>query len=177
MIFISWDAKDASRFTTVLFSSVLKRVSFETCFNKRLIKSEFYQGWKEIGVVPYRRSTAIQARSALQPLHPMEASWRRDQTTGQAESTLDDHSDSVSAVVFSPDGNKPDSGQQETTDRSKSRSFYSVDESNHWMTQDGSKILFLPHDHRPGCIAAEDSALAIGSEASRVTIIFPCVYE
>jgi hypothetical protein len=81
MIFISWDAKDASRFTTVLFSSVLKRVSFETCFNKRLIKSEFYQGWKEIGVVPYRRSTAIQARSALQPLHPMEASWRRDQTT------------------------------------------------------------------------------------------------
>jgi WD40 repeat protein len=97
--------------------------------------------------------------------------------TGQAESTLDDHSDSVSAVVFSPDGNKLDSGQQETTDRSKSRSFYSVDESNHWMTQDGSKILFLPHDHRPGCIAAEDSALAIGSEASRVTIIFPCVYE
>jgi len=60
-----------------------------------------------------------------------------DVVTGQAESMFEGHSGLVSTVVFSPDGSKLDSSQQETTDRSKSHSFYPVD-------------VFLPHNHRPG---------------------------
>jgi hypothetical protein len=46
-----------------------------------------------------------------------------------------------------------------------------VDESRYWVTQNGSRILNLPVDHRPGRIAAKGSNLATGSSAGRVTII------
>ena len=80
--------------------------------------------------------------------------------TGQVEHTLEGHSGSINSVVFSHDRSKPNSC-----------SFYSVDESGYWVTQNGSRVLNLPVDHRPSCTAAKGSNLAIGSYAGRVTII------
>jgi WD40 repeat protein len=98
-----------------------------------------------------------------------------DVATGQVERTLEGNSEWVKSVVFSPDGSKPDSGQPaKTRHRVEPRSFYSVDKSNLWVTQDGSRILYLPPDHRPGCIATEGSTIAIGARSGRVTIMTFC---
>jgi WD40 repeat protein len=103
-----------------------------------------------------------------------------DVATGQVERTLDGHSDSVWSMAFSPDKSKPASGQpassQPATTRSRvvPHSPYLVDKSNLWVTKDGSRILYLPSDHRPGCIATEGSTIAIGAVSGRVTIITFC---
>ena len=60
-----------------------------------------------------------------------------DVATGQVEQTLRGHSDEVGSVAFSPDS-------------SKFHSFYSLDSSRAWVTQNGSKILYLPLDYRCG---------------------------
>ena len=82
--------------------------------------------------------------------------------TGQVEQTLKGHSSWVSSVAFWLDG-------------SKSHSFYSVDTSRSmaWVTQNGSRILYLPLDYR-GEVATEGSTLAIGASTGRVTIITFC---
>jgi WD40 repeat protein len=99
-----------------------------------------------------------------------------DVATGQVEQTLRGHSDEVGSVAFSPDS-------------SKFHSFYSLDSSRAWVTQNGSKILYLPldyrcggwlkaggvpvswHNNRPGEVATKGSTLAIGADNGRVTII------
>jgi WD40 repeat protein len=120
--------------------------------------------------------------------------------TGQAEQTLEDHSNSVSSVVFSPDGSKLASGSDDRTvriwnvatgqaeqtleghsdsvsgvalplDDSKSHSFYSMDSSMLWVTQNDSRILYLPFDFRPIHFATKDSTLAIGTGTGRVAIV------
>lgn len=81
-----------------------------------------------------------------------------DVGTGQVEQTLEGLSDWVNSVAFSPDD-------------SKSRPFYSVDMSGRWVTQNGSRILYLPWDHRPGyvaTVATRGSILAIGTATGRV---------
>jgi len=111
--------------------------------------------------------------------------------TGQVEQTLKGHSHWVESVAFSPDGSKLASGSGDDTvqvwdvatsqveqtleghsgkvksvafslDGSQSHSFYSVDSSGFWVTQNASRILYLPLDYRPGCVAAKGSTLAIG---------------
>jgi WD40 repeat protein len=95
-----------------------------------------------------------------------------DVATGQVEHTLESYLSTVSGVVFSRDGSKPDSCQPETIRHcGESRSFYSVDKSGYWVTQNGSRILNLPVDHRPGCMATEGSNLAMGNSTGQVTII------
>jgi WD40 repeat protein len=95
-----------------------------------------------------------------------------DVATGQVEHTLEAHSGSVSSFVFSRDGSKPDSCQPETIHHHvESRSFYSVDKSGYWVTQNGLRILNLPIDHWPDCMATKGSNLAIGNTTGRVTII------
>jgi WD40 repeat protein len=89
-----------------------------------------------------------------------------DVATGQVERTLEGHSGSVRSV-FSLASGQPEINHHHV----ESRSFYSVDESKCWVIRDGSKILYLPPDHRPNCIATEGSTLAIGSGAGRITII------
>src|SRR6266516_1726166 len=125
--------------------------------------------------------------------------------TGQAEQTLEGHSGSVTSVVFSPDGSKvasgsPDgtvriwnvaTGQAEQTlegvsssvtsvvfspDSSKSHSFYSMDSSGVWVTQNGLRILYLPFDFRPNRystdhLATKGNTLAIGACTGRVAIV------
>jgi WD40 repeat protein len=78
--------------------------------------------------------------------------------TGQAEQTLEGHSDSVASMVFSPDG-------------SKSHSFYSMDGSGLWVTQNGLRALYLPFDFRPHHFATKGSTLAIGTGTGRVAIV------
>jgi WD40 repeat protein len=95
-----------------------------------------------------------------------------DVATGQVDRMLEGHLSWVYSVVFSPAGSKPDSCQPETIRQCvASRSFYSVDKSGSWVTQNGSRILNLPVDHRPGHMATRGNNLAIGSSTGRVTII------
>jgi Tetratricopeptide repeat/WD domain, G-beta repeat len=96
--------------------------------------------------------------------------------TGQAECTMEAHSSLVYSLghseEFLPDEGKPDLGQPETArNLVKCRSSYSVNKSKCWVTQDGSKILYLPPDHRPWCMDFRGSSIAIGTFTGRVTII------
>ena len=56
-------------------------------------------------------------------------------------------------------------------DGSQSHSFYSVDSSRAWVTQNGSRILYLPLDYRSDAVVIEGSTLAIGAASGRVTTI------
>jgi WD40 repeat protein len=98
-----------------------------------------------------------------------------DVATGQVEHTLEGHWATInifSNVEFSPNGGKPSLCQLETIrHRDESRLLYLVDESGYWVTRNGLRILNLPVDHRPGCVATNGSNLAIGSSAGLVTII------
>jgi WD40 repeat protein len=78
-----------------------------------------------------------------------------DVVTRQAEQTLEG---SASSVAFSPDGNK-------------SHSFYSIDSSRLWVTQNGMRILYLPFNFRPSHFATKDGILAIGTSTGQVAII------
>jgi len=78
--------------------------------------------------------------------------------TGQVEQTLEGHSGSVNSVISLSDGSEFDS-------------FYSVDGSGDWVMQDGSRILYLPFNCRPGQVATRGRTLAIGAQSGRVTII------
>jgi len=78
--------------------------------------------------------------------------------TGQVEQTLEGHSGWVSSVASS-------------FDNSKSHPIYTVDNSNCWVTRDSSRILHLPWDYRPGNVATQGRALAIGAPTGRVVII------
>jgi len=53
--------------------------------------------------------------------------------------------------------------------------FYIVDETSSWVTQDGSRILYLPFDYRPVDtsydVAPTGCSLAVGGRRGRVTII------
>jgi WD40 repeat protein len=119
--------------------------------------------------------------------------------TGQVEQTLKSHLDWIYSIVFSPDGSElvlasgdmtvqlwnVAIGQVEKTfkvhsdwistmnfsDGSTSPPFYTVDTSRCWVTQNGSRVLYLPLDYRPGCITTTSSTLAIGAATGRVTII------
>ena len=119
---------------------------------------------------------------------------------GKSEQTLEGHSDWVLSVAFSPDGSRLASGSDDRTvrvwnvatgqveqtleghsdtvlsvafsrDSSKFHSFYSVDGAGEWVIQNGSRILYLPFDFRPGHIATKGEILAIGAKSGRVTII------
>jgi WD40 repeat protein len=74
------------------------------------------------------------------------------------EQTLEGHSDWVTSVAFSPDS-------------SESCSLYSVNGRGDWIIQNGSRILYLPLDYRPGTVATEGSTVAIGAANDHVTII------
>jgi WD40 repeat protein len=118
--------------------------------------------------------------------------------TGQAEQTLETGCRSVSSVAFSPDGSKVMSEsdnrravqewdvvtrQAEQTlegsassvafspDGNKSHSFYSIDSSRLWVTQNGMRILYLPFNFRPSHFATKGGTLAIGTGTGRVAII------
>jgi WD40 repeat protein len=120
--------------------------------------------------------------------------------TGQVEQTLEGHSGWVLSVAFSPDGSKLASasrdramrlwnvgtGQVEQTleghsdlvssvasllNNTNSHPIYTVDNSNCWVTQDSSRILYLPWDYRPGKVATQGCTLAIGAATGRVMII------
>jgi WD40 repeat protein len=95
-----------------------------------------------------------------------------DVATGQVEHKLEGHSSLVNSGVLFRDWGEPDSWQTETVRHHvESRSFYLVDKSGYWVTQNGSRILSLPVDHRPHCMATKGSNLAIGRSTGRVTII------
>jgi len=78
--------------------------------------------------------------------------------TGQVEQTLEGHSGSVNSVAFSPGGNK-------------AYSLYSVNGRWDWIIRNGSRVLYLPLDYRPGTVATEGATVAIGADNGRVTII------
>jgi len=86
--------------------------------------------------------------------------WVWNIAAGQVMQTLKGHSSWVGSAAFWLDG-------------SKSHSFYSVDRSMAWVTQNGSRIMYLPLDYR-GVVATDDSTLAIGARNGRVTIITFC---
>jgi WD40 repeat protein len=71
-----------------------------------------------------------------------------DIATGQAEQTL---KGGVGSVVLSPDGK--------------------VVLSEHWLSWNGSRILYLPYDLRRGVIDFSDNTFVIASRNGRVTII------
>jgi WD40 repeat protein len=78
--------------------------------------------------------------------------------TRQVERTLEGHSSSVNSVASS-------------LNNTKSHPIYTVDKSSRWVTQDGSRILHLPGDYRPGDVATQGCTLAIGAATGRVMII------
>jgi WD40 repeat protein len=49
---------------------------------------------------------------------------------------------------------------------------YSVDETSHWITNSGLKILYIPFDLRPGVFDMNGSSLAvIGANSGRLTML------
>lgn len=95
-----------------------------------------------------------------------------DIATEQVERTLEGHSGTVSSLMCWHDESKAVLCKPETIHhRVEPRPIYSVDKSGDWVTQNGSRILTLPIDHRPGCMATKGNNLAIGSSTGRVTII------
>ncbi|KAI0388002.1 WD40-repeat-containing domain protein [Hypomontagnella monticulosa] len=121
--------------------------------------------------------------------------------TGQVGHKLDlPDSSKVEIVLFSPDGKKIASGSEDSTirvwdvatgraelmfrghsgslttaifqlGRGESHPFYSVDETNHWVTRNGARLLYLPKDHQPGLVAVKGRILVTGSHNGRITIM------
>ena len=81
-----------------------------------------------------------------------------DVATGQVDRTLEGHSHCVTSVAFSSEG-------------SASHRIYSIDESGLWVTQNQSRILWLPFDFRPEVVATKGGSLAIGTRAGLVLVI------
>lgn len=78
-----------------------------------------------------------------------------DAVTGALQQTLEGHLDSVRSVAFSPDG----------------KLLPTLFVSNSWVVEEGIKLIWLPHDHQPSCVAFWNKSLVLGYSSGRVSII------
>ena len=114
-----------------------------------------------------------------------------DPTTGELRQTLNGHSRSVLSVAFSPNGQQLASGSDDNTIKlwdpttgelrqtleghlnwvwSEINLGVSILEKQ-WLCFRGERILWLPQDYRPICLALKDGILSLGHASGRVSFI------
>lgn len=144
------------------------------------------QEYKQIGVLLYRRSRATRAGSIRL--------W--DAATGALLQTLEGHSDLVSSVAFSPEGNLVVSVTNKAVrlgDAATGALLHTLDGhsswvrsvalfphdkllptlhvSNHWLAEGTTSFLWLPTDYRPICKAVRDRVVIFGHSAGRISLL------
>ncbi|KAI0905434.1 quinon protein alcohol dehydrogenase-like superfamily [Ustulina deusta] len=90
-----------------------------------------------------------------------------DVTTGQAEQTFRGHAGFVTTAIFELDSESMGSMMGGVG----MHPFYSVGERNHWVTLNGSKLLYLPPAVQPGQVVVKGRTLVTSGEYGRVTIM------
>jgi WD40 repeat protein len=78
-----------------------------------------------------------------------------DAVTGAALQTLEGHTSSVESVAFSPDG----------------KLLPTLLVSNVWVVEESTKILRLPPEYRPTCIASWNRTLVLGHSSGRLSFL------
>ncbi|KAH7186864.1 hypothetical protein DER44DRAFT_184096 [Fusarium oxysporum] len=105
-----------------------------------------------------------------------------DVTSGACVQTLESHYGSVTSVPFSNDGQRLASDDETATSeillldeqasmRHSSFNGNGISIDNVWIVKDGTKVLWLPPEHRPVESAVSGSKIALGCRSGRVLVI------